>query len=95
MFAALGSNMPYRCEPRPIGAWQSHCLAMRLLRLTKVSLAKTGGKDCFVATTPRNDKKVTEVPNEDRSLDLRCVFFRLSDYIGYCMIGQTKLLIIV
>jgi len=51
-------------------AWQS----LRLLRLTKVSLAKTGGRDCGACSeaqarnlAPRNDREriVTNGLNED------------------------------
>jgi len=64
----IASDLPAKAWQA--GAWQS----LRLLRLTKVSLAKTGGRDCGACSeaqarnlAPRNDREriVTNGLNED------------------------------
>ena len=72
------------------------CSTTRLLRLTEVSLAKTGGRVAaclpLVALTEWQRRHRTE---PSQAIGARRAFLGLSDYVAYCMIEQTKLVVAV
>jgi hypothetical protein len=64
MFVTSGNNLPCHCEPRLVGAWQSHCEAGGCYSWTEEPRLEIASSSRFIGT-PRNDKKsVTDHMNE-------------------------------
>ena len=56
MFVTLSNNLPCHCEPRLVGAWQSHCEAGACYSWTEEPRLEIASSSRFIGT-PRNDKK--------------------------------------
>jgi hypothetical protein len=74
MFVTLDNTLPCHCEPRFVGAWQSHCEARACYSWTEEPRLEIASSPRFIGA-PRNDKKsVTNHMNEYRGLLFLAIF---------------------
>ena len=64
MFVTLGNNLPCHCEPRLVGAWQSHCEAGACYSWIEEPRLEIASSLSLLAMT----KSVTKVLNEGNTL---------------------------